>query len=143
MADNIKDFTITWISAAVIIFALLSFTFIFVYSNNSAALGENEDQLNILSGNFSDHLTEIEENMDTQMNASAKLNSEEATLGSTSSSSSSYSLMGETQTSWTNIKIMIAWVFAGSFGMTVIKILSGIVGLVGLYYVIKFIKSLF
>lgn len=143
MADNIKDFTITWISAGLIIFALLSFTFIFVYSNNPAALGENEDQLNIMRGNFSDHLTEIEGNMDTQMNASAKLNSEEATLGSTSSSSSSYSLMGETQTSWTNIKIMIAWVFAGDFGRTLITILSGIVGLVGLYYVIKFIKSLF
>lgn len=141
--DNIKDFTLKWVLAGVLVFSLLTFALVFVYNNNSSALGENEEQLRIITSNFSESLVEIEENIDVQMNSSAQLSSEDTSVGSTSASSTSYNLFGETQSSWTNFKIMLAWIFAGSFGTIVAVILGGILGITGLYYVIKLLRSLF
>lgn len=143
MADNIKDFAIIWITTGILVFSLLTFALIFVFNNNSSALGENEDQIDILKSNLSTTLTEVEEDMNAKINSSAQLNSEDTVLGTASASSTSYGFLGTSQDTWTTIKMMIAWIFAGDFGTLVIKILSGIVGLVGLYYVIKLIRSLF
>lgn len=141
--DNIKDFTLTWILAGVLIFSLLTFALIFVFNNNPSALGENEDQITILNGNFSSSLTEVEGDMNTEFNTSAQLNSEDTAVGTASASSTSYNFAGTGQSKWTIIKQMIAWIFAGTFGQILIKIISGIFGLVALYYVIKLIRSLF
>lgn len=141
--DNIKDFALTWILAGILIFSLLSFTLIFVFNNNPIALGENEEQINILTDNLSSSLIAIEGDMDLKINSSAKLNSEDTSLGTASASSASYGILGSSQDNWTIIKRMVAWVFAGAFGQTIIKIISGIFGLVALYYVIKLIRSLF
>lgn len=141
--DNIKDFTLTWILAGVLIFALLTFALIFTYNNNPSALGENEQQITVLKGNFSNSLQEVEGDMNTEFNTSAELNSEDTSVGTASASSTSYNFAGTGQSKWTIIKQMIAWIFAGTFGQIVIKIISGIFGLVALYYVIKLIRSLF
>jgi hypothetical protein len=141
--DNIKDFTVTWILAGVIIFALLTFALTFVYNNNPSALGENEEQITILKGNFSNSLQEVEGESNTQFNTSAQLNSEDTVIGTASASSTSYGFAGTGQSKWTIIKQMIAWVFAGTFGQILIRILSGLFGIVALYYVIKLIRSLF
>lgn len=141
MAENIKDFALAFILTGVIIFGLLTFAIVFVFNNNQSALGETDEQVNILTNNLSNSLTELEVNMDTQTNISAQLNSEEG--GEDSSAANSYGFQTETQSQWTIMKTMIAWVFAGTFGQIVIKILSGIIGLVGLYYIIKLITSLF
>lgn len=141
--DNIKDFTLTWILAGVLIFALLTFALIFTYNNNPSALGENEQQIVVLKGNFSNSLQEVEGDMNTEFNTSAELNSEDTSVGTASASSTSYNFAGTGQSKWTIIKTMIAWIFAGTFGQIVIKIISGIFGLVALYYVIKLIRSLF
>lgn len=141
--DNIKDFTLTWILAGVLIFALLTFALIFTYNNNPSALGENEQQIVVLKGNFSNSLQEVEGDMNTEFNTSAELNSEDTSVGTASASSTSYNFAGTGQSKWTIIKQMIAWIFAGTFGQIVIKIISGIFGLVALYYVIKLIRSLF
>lgn len=141
--DNIKDFTLTWILAGVLIFSLLTFALIFTYNNNPSALGENEQQITVLKGNFSNSLQEVEGDMNTEFNTSAELNSEDTSVGTASASSTSYNFAGTGQSKWTIIKQMIAWIFAGTFGQIVIKIISGIFGLVALYYVIKLIRSLF
>ena len=142
MADNIKDFTVTWILTGVLVFALLTFALIFVYNNNPTALGENEEQIEILEGDFSNSLQEIEQDMDIKMNSSAKLNSEDTVLGTASASSTSYGFMGTAQSKVTIMKRMIAWIFAGTFGQILAKILSGLVGLVGLYYIVVFIRRI-
>lgn len=143
MADNIKDFAITWILAGLLMLSLLSFALTFAFNNNDKALGENQEQINILKNNFSNSLTEIEGDMDSKINSSAKLNSEDSSLGVAAASSTSYGFFGTSQSNWTILKLMIAWVFAGSFGQMIVKIISGIIGLVGLYYIIKLIRSLF
>lgn len=141
--DNIKDFTVNWVLAGLLIFSLLTFTLVFVFNNNPSALGENEEQLTILKTDLSSSLTEVEGDIDTQFNSSAQLNSEDTVLGTASASGTSYGFAGTSQTNWTIIKQMIAWIFAGTFGQIVIKILSGIIGIALLYYVIKLIRSLF
>lgn len=141
--DNIKDFTITWILAGVLVFALLTFALIFTYNNNPSALGENEQQITVLKGNFSNSLQEIEGDINTEFNTSAQLNSEDTAVGTASASSTSYNFAGTGQSKWTIMKQMIAWIFAGTFGQILIKIISGLFGLVALYYVIKLIRSLF
>lgn len=141
--DNIKDFTITWILAGLLVFSLLTYTFIFVYNNNPSSLGESEEQMEILKEDFSDSLQEVEEETNLNFNSSAKLNSEESSIGTSSASSTSYSFAGTSQSKWFIMKQMIAWVFAGSFGQILIKVISGLVGIVSLYYVIKLIRSLF
>lgn len=141
--DNIKDYTLTWVTAGLILFALLTFVIIFVYNNNPSALGENEAQLEILHNNLSNSLTEVESDVNLKMNVSAQLNSEEGTLGSESATSTSYGFAKTSNEQLTIMKSMIAWVFAGTFGQLIIKILSGIAGLTVLYYIIKLIRSLF
>lgn len=143
MADNIKDYALTWILAGILVFSLLTFAVIFTFNNNQYALGESENQANILRNNFSNTLTEIETDMDSKINSSAQLNSEDTVLGTASASSTSYGFLGTSQDTWTIFKTMIAWVFAGTFGQFILKIIGGIFGLVGLYYVIKLIRSLF
>ncbi len=142
MGDNIKDFTLTWVLTGILIFSLLSFGLIFVFNNNPTALGENDEQLEILQANLSNSLEEIEGEMDSKMNSSAKLNSEDQALGTASASSTSYGFMGTAQSKVTIMKTMILWIFAGTFGQILIKILSGIVGLVGLYYIVVFIRRI-
>lgn len=141
--DNIKDFAINFILAGVILMGLLTYTFLFTYNNNPNALGQNAEQLNIINNNFSNSLTEIEISTNIQFNTSAQLNSQDSILGSSSASSTSYGFMGQTQDTWTIMKTMIAWAFAGTFGQLLIKILGGLISLAGLYYVIKLIRSLF
>jgi len=141
--DNIKDFTISWVLSAVLIFALLTFALIFTYNNNPSALGENEEQILVLKGNFSNSLQEIEGDMNTEFNTSAELNSEDTSVGTASASSTSYNFAGTGQSKWTLIKQMMAWIFAGTFGQIIIGIISGLFGLTALYYVIKLIRSIF
>lgn len=143
MADNIKDFALTWILAGLLGFSMITFTLLFVFNNNPSALGENEEQLNIIRENLSSSLTELEGDMDVKINSSAQLNSEDMVLGTASASSTSYGFFGSSQDTWTTIKLMMSWVFAGTFGQVVIRVLGGIIGLVGLYYIIKLIRSLF
>jgi len=143
MADtNIKDFTLTWITLGVLIFALITFTLTFSFNNNPEALGQNEAQLQLFQNNISSTLTEIETDYNVQANVSAELNSEEASIGAASVSSTSYSFMGTSQASASNIKLLLAWIFAGTFGQFVIRVLAGIIGIIGLYYVIKLIRSI-
>lgn len=141
--DNIKDFTLTWVLTAVLVFALITFALIFTFNNNPSALGESEEQMEVLQVSFSNSLQEIEGDMDQEFNISAELNSEDTSVGTASASSTSYTLTGTGQSKWTIMKQMMAWIFAGTFGQIVIKIISGIFGLVALYYLIKLIRSLF
>ena len=142
MVDNIKDFTLTWVLTGVLVFSLLTFALIFVYNNNPSALGESENQILLLEGEFSNSLVEIEGDMDSKMNSSAKLNSEDQALGTASASSTSYGFMGTAQSKVTIMKQMISWIFAGTFGQILISMLAGIVGLVGLYYIVVFIRRI-
>lgn len=141
--DNIKDFSVAWITAGIIVFALLTFALTFTFNNNPSALGENEEQIQIIQGDLQDSLTEVETEMNIKTNSSAQLNSEDTALGTASASTTSYGFAKTSQDNWTIIKRMIAWVFAGTFGQVLIKFLSGIVTLVLLYYIIKLIRSLF
>jgi len=141
--DNIKDFTITWVLTGVLIFSLLTFALIFTFSNNPSALGENEQQITIIKGNLSGSLQEVTNSTNTNFNTSAQLNSKDTSVGTASASSTSYNFAGTGQSKWDIIKQMIAWVFAGTFGQLLIKMLSGLFALAALYYVIKLIRSLF
>jgi hypothetical protein len=142
MADNIKDFTVTWILAGVLVFSLLTFALIFTFNNNPSALGESKEQIEILEGDFSNSLLEIEDDMDAKMNSSAKLNSEDQALGTASASSTSYGIGGTAQSKVTLMKKMISWVFAGTFGQMITKVIGGIFGLVLLYFIVILIRRI-
>lgn len=141
--DNIKDFTVTWILTGVLVFALLTWALIFVYNNNTSALGQNQEQLDIIRGNFSNSLQEIPQNVGRENNISAQINSQDLVVGKSSSSSTSYGFSGTGLSQWEVMKQLIAWTFAGTFGQLLIKVITGLFGIVALYYVIKLIRSLF
>lgn len=145
MADqDIKDFAVTWILFGLLVFSLLSFTIGFIYQNNPDALdNQSKSKLNSTAYDLQNTLVEIETTSNSQINVSADLESEESQIGTRAAASTSYGLTGTAVGFWDKTKILFSWVFSGLIGQIIIGVFGGILGIIGLYYAIKLIRSLF
>lgn len=144
MADeNIKDVSVNLVLMGFLFFCLVTFVLTFVYNNNPDALGDYGSNFEDSASDVQTSLTEIETDVNENLNSSAELSSNEEGLGIQASASSSYSIFGSGKNFWTTIKPFIAWVFSGAIGQILIGVLGGILGLVGSYYIIRLIRGVF
>lgn len=144
MADeNIKDFTVTWIVMGFLFFSLITFAITFIVNNNPTALGDYQGNFQDTQGGLEVNLIEVEDNVNSNINASAELSSEESTLGTQAAASTSYSLFGTGKGFFTKIKPFMSMVFSGMIGQMLIAVMGGIIGVVGTFYVIRLIRSIF
>lgn len=144
MADeNIKDFAVNWVLFGFLFFSLLTFTIIFVSHNNSIALGDSEQNFQSAKSDIEGSLVEVEDNINSNINTSAVLSSEETTLGTQAAASTSYGLFSTGKNFWQNSKVFMGWVFSGLMGQILIAVFGGIIGIAGTYYVIRLIRAIF
>jgi len=144
MADqNIKDFTINWVTFGLLFFFLLTFTLTYFYENNPNALGENKGNFDSFTNNISNELLELETSSNEQLNISALIESEDQTLGSRVSASNSYGFWETASSFWESSKGFIGWILSGFAGTLIIGVFGGMIGILILYWIFRLGRSLF
>lgn len=144
MADeNIKDFAVNWVLFGFLFFSLLTFSITFVFYNNPTALGDSQSGFESSRGGIQNSLIEIEGTINSDLNTSAVLSSEETSLGSQAAASGGYNLFGTGKSNWKNTKGFIALIFSGLAGEIIISVFGGVIGIIGSFYVIRLIRSIF
>ena len=143
MADEgLKDFTVTWITGGLLVFCLLAFAITFIYNNNSDALNDGtEDIFNDGYTNFSNKLVATSEDSNSLLNITANTNPEVSDLGSRDSVAVGYSSTGSATSFFSSSKKLISWVFSGTSGTILLGVIGGLVGLLGVFFIWRFIKN--
>lgn len=141
--DNLKDFTINWIITGLLTTCLLMFAITFMYSNNPTGLDKDGtgNIFNKTKTNMTNKLVEIDVEIDSVLNLSAEMDPEKSQLGSRESVSSSFSILGSGKSIWTQSISLFSWVFQGDVGKILIGTIGGIIGLLGIYYISKFVRG--
>lgn len=140
--ENLKDFSVSWILYGVVLFCLLTFTTLFMASNNPIGLGDDAStQLGITASNLSSAISLLPEDSDALLNISADTDPTEGFLGSRDSVASSYGIMSTGRAFLTSSKTLISWVFGGVVGQALLAIFGGLFGLVSLYWITKWIRN--
>lgn len=140
--QDIKDFTIHWVTFGFLFFALMIFVLTFIYNNNPTALNGQEALFETSSNNFSSNLLEFEQDLNANINTSAILTSSNTEIGAGASSATSYSFFSTGKDNWKGTKGFISWIFSGLVGKIIISVLGGMIGVIALFYIIKLLRSL-
>ena len=144
MADNnIKDFTSTWITFALLFFSLLTFAGIFMGANNPNGLGDTEDNFLDIQGDLGSDLLQVEDDANKQLNISSLIESEDIELGSRVSASNSYSFFKSAKNTFPSAKKLIRLVFTGDIGEMISAVFFGLLGMVALFFIFKMGRRLF
>jgi hypothetical protein len=141
--DNLKDFTINWIITGLLTTCLLMFAITFMYSNNPTGLDKDGtgNIFNSSKTNLNSKLVGIDVEIDSVLNLSAEMDPEKSQLGSRESVSSSFSIFGSGKSIWTQSISLFSWVFQGDVGKILIGTIGSIIGLLGIYYISKFVRG--
>ena len=137
--DNLKDFAVQWVFFGFLFFCLLSFAVVFVANNNADAFGDSASKFDTsaLQGN----LTGIPAETNTLLNISAESNPEVSDLGSRDSVATSYGLKGTSTGFVKSTQMFMSWIFTGDAGKVIISVFVGLVGLLALYFITKWIRQ--
>lgn len=141
--DNLKDFTINWIITGLLTTCLLMFAITFMYSNNPTGLDKDGtgNIFNSSKTNLTSKLIRMEKEFDSVLNLSAEMDPEKSQLGSRESVPSSFSIFRSGKSIWTQSISLFSWVFQGDVGKIVVGTIGGIIGLLGIYYISKFVRG--
>lgn len=140
--DNLKDFTINWILAGFLLTCLLAFAIGFMYQNNPTGLGSDVDSVFATAySNSSGSLEEVQGDANSLLNITANTNPEIGQLGSRDSVSAGFLSGSTAKSKFTAAKTLIVWVFSGTTGALLLGIIGGIVTILTVFYIAKFIKG--
>ena len=141
--DNLKDFTINWIITGLLTTCLLMFAITFMYSNNPTGLDKDGtgNIFNKTKTNMTNKLVGIDVEIDSVLNLSAEMDPEKSELSSRESVSSSFSIFRSGKSIWTQSMSLFSWVFQGDVGKILVGTIGGIIGLLGVYYISKFVRG--
>lgn len=143
MADeSLKGFVVSWVVGGLLLFSLLSFTFVFFLNNNPTGLGDNANAiLQNTMDNVSANLYEVEPQSNELLNITAQTDPERSELGSRDSVATGYGYKSTSVSFWDSIKIFLSWVLTGDVGKVIITVVSGLLGFLAIYYIWGWIKS--
>lgn len=133
-ADNVKDFTIDWITMGLLMVCLLGFVLTFTYHNNPTALGDVGNSLSGVNSSLSSSLVEIEGE------ASAEAETSDSFI-SLDSAKSSISSTDKTRSFLQSAKILIALVFTGAMGTILLSTLGAVFLITLVYLGIKWFRT--
>jgi len=142
MEEGIKDFTINWIIAGLLMFCLLAFAITFMYNNNPNGL--NDGTGDIINGSYNDYSTKLiesPEDSNTLLNITSNTNPEISQLGSRDSVAVSFQTAGSATSYWKSSKALLSWVFSGTSGKILLGSIGGIFGFLVVYYIWRFIRN--
>jgi hypothetical protein len=86
-------------------------------------------------------LVKIDVEIDSVLNLTAKMDPEKSQLGSGESVSSSFSIFSSGKSIWTQSISLLSWVFQGDVGKILVGTIGGMIGLLGVYYISKFVRG--
>jgi len=143
MGENgIKDFTVNWIIGGLLLFSLLTFVISFMYLNNSIGLDDGTgDIFNKNYNNMSNRLEETYEDSNYLLNITSNTNPEVSDLGSRDSVSTSFGAKKSASANWEDMKYLLAWVFSGDSGKVLLGVIGGLIALMSMFYIWKFIRG--
>lgn len=143
MADqNLKDFTISWVLFGLLFTCLITFATLFMFSNNPDGLGSDaQNVFNSTQQNLQNDLYDVTNNTNELSNITSKTNPETSFLGSRDSVATSYGLKSTGRNFWSNARIMISWIFTGDIGKMVISVFGGLIGILSIYFITKWIRT--
>lgn len=143
MADEgLKDFTVNWILAGLLLFSLIAFATDFFSSNNANALNDGTGAIfNQSSGGLSNKLIESPEDSNTLLNITSNTNPEVSDLGSRDSVAVGFGSKGTGTSYWETSKTLLSWVFSGTAGTYLLATIGGLVGLLAMFYIWRFIRN--
>ena len=140
--DNLKDFTVNWVITGLLLTCLITFAITFMFNNNPIGLGDDADYiLNQTYTGINTKLLEVDTNANELLNITANTNPEVSQLGSRDSVGSSYGYKSVGTGFWSSMKQLIAWIFVGDVGKMLITVFGGLLGLIGGYFIIKYIRQ--
>jgi len=140
--EGLKDFTINWMMAGLLMFCLLAFAITFVYNNNTTALDDGTgDMFDINYESSSNNLLETTENSNSLLNITANTNPEVSDLGSRDSVAVSYKAKGEATSYWDTSKLLLSWVFSDTQGKILLGAIGGMIGFLSLFYIWRLIRT--
>ena len=142
MADqNLKDFTINWALLGLLFFSLLTFAISFMFNNNPEGLGSSEDIFENTASSLQGNLISLSGESNELLNITAETNPEISFLGSRDSVATAYGAKGTAKGFFESLKIFMGWVLAGDSGQLLISVFGGLFAMVGLFFIIKFIRQ--
>jgi hypothetical protein len=139
--DNLKDFSMQWITVGLLFFSLLIFATTFMFNNSPNALGDSQNKFNSYSDNMSSKLLLVENSANSLLNISSQTNPEISDQGSKDSVATSYGIMGTSKSFLDSSKSFLGWMFSGDSGKMLISLIGGIFGLSSLYFITKWIRN--
>ncbi len=139
--DNLKDFNIQWVTISLLFFSLMTFTLFFMYNNSPDALGEYGDKFETTESGIQSKLIAVEGDSNTLLNVSSQNNPEVSDLGSKDSVGTSYGVYGSSKSFIDQIKLFMDWVLVGTASQVLISVMIGLFGMMGLYLIVKWIRS--
>jgi hypothetical protein len=140
--DNLKDFAVNWSIFGLLLTCLISFTIMFMYSNNPTGLNDGSNIiLNNTQTNLNSRLYELEGDTNALLNVTANTNPETSFLGSRDSVATSYQTAGSAKNMWTSTKQLIGWVFTGDVGKIMLGVFAGLIGFLSLFFITKWIRQ--
>lgn len=144
MADlNIKDYTTTWITFGVLFFSLVTFASLFMAFNNPEGLGDSSGIFTNYEDELRPQLIQVETNASSQIEDSAKVQSENKATGGIIAASNSYGFWDSAKTIFPATKQFISFVFVGEAGTMIAAVFFGLMGFIALYFIFKLGRSLF
>lgn len=140
--DSLRDFTMNAVLASLLLSVLLSFAIGFMYYNNPNGLNDGTNEIFSSSyANNSNYLQEIDTSSNSLLNITSNTNPEVSNLGSRDSVATSFAAFATPKSTWNNFKLLFSWVFTGTTGKLLIGVLGGLISLLGVFLISKFIRQ--
>lgn len=142
--DNLKDFSIEWITLGLLFFSMVTFAILFTAANNPTALGEEarffDDSKTSISGN----LGSIESSSNNLLNTTKLTDPTASEQGSKDSVSTSYGIMGVGKGMVDSVKVFASWILGpngSSNGTLLISVLVAMFGMISIYFITKWVRQ--
>ena len=140
--DDLRSFTVNGVLGGLLLTCLLAFAITFFAYNNPTGLSDGtEDVFSRSYSNVTNYISEVETDANTLLNITANTNPEVSDLGSRDSVASGYSAMGTGKGSWETAKDLVAWVFRGTTGQILLGVIGGIIGIVAMFFIVRWIRQ--
>lgn len=123
-------------------FCLLAFAITFVYNNNTSALDDGTgDIFSSTSDSVSSKLYESKDSANSLLNVTANTNPEVSQLGSRDSVAVSFGSKETATSYWETSKSLLSWVFSGTAGKMLLGVFGGMIALLSMFYIWRFIRN--
>ena len=142
--DNLKDFSLEWITFGMLFFSMVTFAILFTAANNPIALGDEARFFNDSKNSIQGKLSPVESSSNNLLNISKLTDPTESEQGSKDSVATSYGIMGIGKDMVDSTKVFASWIFGpneDSNATLFISIFVAMFSIVSIYFITKWVRQ--